>query len=196
MDEQERHGESTASRKKGGMSGKSGKSDTGLTIIGIGKLIKVVTLVTVGIAALVAVNHDPPKMLEHVANFMGVDHNSRHLQRLVSGLAGVSPKKLGAIGFGSFVYAALFAVEGIGLLMKKRWAEYLTVVITTSFIPLEIYELVRHFSAAKVIALGLNVIVVVYLLVRLRRERHDVNDVNDRDRGRRPGPAQLGIASR
>jgi uncharacterized membrane protein (DUF2068 family) len=117
MDEQERHDGPHKSRKKGG---KNGKSDLGLTIIGIGKLIKVAALLTVGIAALAAVNHDPPRMLEHVANFARVDHNSHHLQRLVAKVAGVSSKELAAIGFGSFVYAALFAVEGVGLLMKKR----------------------------------------------------------------------------
>jgi uncharacterized membrane protein (DUF2068 family) len=154
MDEQERH--------------KSGKSDLGLTIIGIAKLIKVAILTSVGVAALVAVNHDPPALLAHVANAVGVDHNSHHLQRLVGKLAGVTPKKLEAVGFGSFVYAALFATEGVGLLMKKRWAEYLTIVITISFLPLEIYEIVHHDSVPKVVALVVNAIVAVYLVVRVR----------------------------
>ncbi len=197
MDVQKRH-------EKGGRgakgAGKSGKSDLGLTIIAIGKLIKVTALTTVGIAALVAVNHDPPRMFEHVANFLGVDHDSRHLHRLVAELAGVSPKKLATVCLACFVYAALFAVEGVGLLMKKRWAEYLTIGITISFIPLEIYEIFHHFSIAKVIALTLNVIVAVYLFFRVRRERHedkdDDDELNARGRDPRAAPAPLGIASR
>lgn len=189
MDEQERHDDPSKSRKKGV---KNGKSDVGLTIIGIGKLIKVAALLSVGIAALAAVNHDPPKMLEHVANFARVDHNSHHLHRLVAKVAGVSSKELAAIGFGSFVYAALFAVEGVGLLMKKRWAEYLTICITISFVPLGIYEIFHHDSTAKIVTLALNVIVAAYLIVRVRRERH----VSDRERGPRSAPVPLGIASR
>jgi uncharacterized membrane protein (DUF2068 family) len=157
MDEQERH-----------KRGQCGKGDLGLTIIGIAKLIKVGLLTSVGIAALVAVNHDPPELLAQLANAVGVDPNSHHMQRLVGKLAGVTPKKLEAVGFGSFVYAALFATEGVGLLMKKRWAEYLTIVITISFLPLEIYEIVRHDSVPKVVALVLNAIVAVYLVVRVR----------------------------
>jgi uncharacterized membrane protein (DUF2068 family) len=201
MDEQERHDGPHKSRKKGG---KNGKSDLGLTIIGIGKLIKVAALLTVGIAALAAVNHDPPRMLEHVANFARVDHNSHHLQRLVAKVAGVSSKELAAIGFGSFVYAALFAVEGVGLLMKKRWAEYLTICITISFVPLGIYEIFHHDSTPKIVTLALNVIVAAYLIVRVRRERHEgggkdgneKKDISDRERGPRSAPAPLGIASR
>ena len=160
-----------------------------------------------GIAALAAVNHDPPRMLEHVANFAGVDHDSHHLHQLVAKVAGVSAKQLATIGFGSFVYAALFAVEGVGLLMKKRWAEYLTICITISFIPLEIYEILHHDSTAKIVMLALNVIVAVYLIVRVRRERHEgggkdgnegheKKDVTDRERDPRSAPAPLGIASR
>ena len=191
MDEQERHDEPQKSRKNGGS---KGKSDLGLTIIGIGKLIKTAALLSVGIAALAAVNHDPPKMLEHFANVVGVDHDSRHLHRLVGRVSGVSSKELAAVGFGSFVYAALFAVEGVGLLMKKRWAEYLTIGITISFIPLEIYEIIHHESTAKVVTLVLNVIVATYLIVRVRRDRK--KELSDRERGPRSAPAPLGIASR
>jgi uncharacterized membrane protein (DUF2068 family) len=204
MDEQERHDQPGESRKKGGQ---KGKRDLGLTIIGIGKLIKAAVLLTVGVAALVAVNDGPPKMLAHAANFIGVDHNSHHLQRLVGEVSGVSAKQLATIGFGSFVYAALFAVEGVGLLMTKRWAEYLTICITISFIPLEIYEIVHHESTAKIVTLALNVIVAVYLVIRVRRERREsggkegeqakeATDVSDGERGPRSAPAPLGIASR
>ena len=43
----------------------------------------------------------------------------------------------------TFAYSALFLVEGTGLFFEKRWAEYLTIVATVSFIPVEIYELLK-----------------------------------------------------
>ena len=211
MDEEKRHGPSSVGAKahghgggKGG--GKSGgRSDFWLTVIGIGKLIKVAILLSVGVAALLAVNHRPPELLAHVANFVGVDHNSRHLHQLIAKVSGVTPKKLEAVGLGCFVYAALFATEGIGLLTKKRWAEYFTIVITLSFVPLELYEIVHHASIPKVVTLLLNVAVAIYLIVRVRRQRHegseghegsDDEDVSARERGPRSAPAPLGIASR
>jgi uncharacterized membrane protein (DUF2068 family) len=156
-----------------------------LRLIAVGKLIKVTLLLAVGIAAIAAVGHDPPQLLVDAANVVGVDPGSRHLHQLASKLAGVDARKLHEVGFGSFFYAALFSIEGVGLWMQKRWGEYASIVITTSFIPIELYELTKHFSAAKVVMIALNVAVVAYLVVRVLSER----------RGRRPATAQLGIAS-
>ncbi len=65
--------------------------------------------------------------------------------------------------------AALFATEGIGLLMQKRWAEYFTSIVTASFIPLEIYEIARRPGALKIALLAVNAIIVIYLIWRLNR---------------------------
>src|SRR4051812_20091407 len=55
--------------------------------------------------------------------------------------------------------------------MTRRWAEWLTVVVTSSFIPVEVYEMVEHFSAGKVVALTVNVAIVVHLVVRRLADR-------------------------
>jgi uncharacterized membrane protein (DUF2068 family) len=83
----------------------------------------------------------------------------------------VSPKQLKELSAGTFIYAAVLLTEGLGLLLRKHWAEYFTVISTGIFIPLEIYELARHFTAAKVLVLLINVAIVVYLIGQLRRER-------------------------
>lgn len=67
----------------------------------------------------------------------------------------------------------MFLVEGVGLLLVKRWAEWLTVIVTTSFIPLEIWKLVRHSSAPAIVTLALNVAIAAYLAVRLALERNN-----------------------
>ena len=69
-------------------------------------------------------------------------------------------------------YAAVFLVEGLGLLFRKRWAEWLTVVVTASFVPVEIYEMVARESLLKGLVIAVNVAAVAYLLWRLRRDKH------------------------
>jgi uncharacterized membrane protein (DUF2068 family) len=59
-------------------------------------------------------------------------------------------------------------VEAVGLWYQKRWAEYLTFLVTAAFLPLEVYELTRTVSPLKVIALIINVAIVVYLLYAKR----------------------------
>jgi uncharacterized membrane protein (DUF2068 family) len=69
------------------------------------------------------------------------------------------------------VYAGLFLTEGIGLWLEKRWAEWLTVIITSSLVPIEIYEIYRHPTAIKIAVLLINIAIVAYLLYRIRDKR-------------------------
>ena len=74
-----------------------------------------------------------------------------------------SPRRLVVTGLILAAYASLEAVEMVGLWLIKRWAEYLTFVVTASLLPLEIYELSVHVSVVKLSAFVINVAVVVYL---------------------------------
>ncbi len=65
-------------------------------------------------------------------------------------------------------YAALELLEGVGLFLLKRWGEYVAVVGTSAFIPLEVYELTHKITVLKVLALLVNVVAVVYLVTSKR----------------------------
>jgi uncharacterized membrane protein (DUF2068 family) len=75
---------------------------------------------------------------------------------------------LNLVGFGVIGYAVLEGVEAVGLWWQKRWAEYLTLIATALFIPLEVYEIVHKGSPLKILALIVNVAVVLYLLFAKR----------------------------
>jgi uncharacterized membrane protein (DUF2068 family) len=78
------------------------------------------------------------------------------------------PSTLNLIAAGLFVYGALQIFEGIGLWSLKRWGEYVAVVGTTLFIPLEVYELTEKVSWLKLVVLIVNVAAVLYLLLSKR----------------------------
>jgi uncharacterized membrane protein (DUF2068 family) len=86
-------------------------------------------------------------------------HAARHL-------TAASPRRLEVVAAVAAAYGVLFVVEGVGLLLRKVWAEYLTIVATTSFVPFEIYELTRRFTPPRLGALVVNVAIVAYLVVR------------------------------
>jgi uncharacterized membrane protein (DUF2068 family) len=75
---------------------------------------------------------------------------------------------LSTVGAGVLGYAVLEGVEAVGLWFQKRWAEYLTLVATALFLPLEVYEMAHHLTPFKVVAFVINVAVVLYLLVAKR----------------------------
>src|SRR5271165_3813093 len=86
--------------------------------------------------------------------------------------SGLSPARVETIGAVTLAYAAIFATEGIGLWMRKRWAEWLTIIVTGSLIPLEIFENVMRPTFGKASVLVVNVAIVWYLIVQLRSTRH------------------------
>lgn len=73
-----------------------------------------------------------------------------------------------ALALGAFVYAGLELAEGLGLALRRRWAEYLTVLATSFFLPFELAAVLRHATPLRVGALLLNAAVVVYLAWRKR----------------------------
>ena len=104
-----------------------------------------------------------------VANaLIGIGQELR-AKRTLEKLAIVDDRRLKELSVGTFIYSAVFLTEGVGLALGKRWAEYLTIATTASLLPLEIYELAKHASIGKVLALVINLAVVVYLALELRR---------------------------
>jgi uncharacterized membrane protein (DUF2068 family) len=73
-----------------------------------------------------------------------------------------------AIGIAAILYGLLECVEGVGLLLRRRWAEYLVVLATSAFLPLEISEVLRRATPPKALALLVNIAIVVYLVWRKR----------------------------
>ncbi|HEY6758389.1 MAG TPA: DUF2127 domain-containing protein [Baekduia sp.] len=99
------------------------------------------------------------------ANGAGSSHGITHR---IDQLFSLRSSRLHLFAAIAIVYALVEGVEAVGLWYAKRWAEYLTFVVTASLLPVEIYELSEHVSPFKVIAFVLNVAVVVYLLYAKR----------------------------
>jgi uncharacterized membrane protein (DUF2068 family) len=140
-------------------------------LIALFKLLKGVLLIAVGVAALKLLHTDIASLVEGWAMTLGIAQNSRFVGRALSTAAALTPNKVRDLIVGSFLYGGLFLTEGIGLWLLKRWAMWFTVIITGSFLPVEIYELARHPSACKVGILVVNLALAVYLARRIRDER-------------------------
>lgn len=93
------------------------------------------------------------------------------MRQLLERVNRLSPVHLHLLSFASVVYACLFLVEGYGLWRGRRWAEYLTVIVTSLLIPVELFEVVTRFRPVTFSVLVLNVLIVVYLVRRVRVER-------------------------
>jgi uncharacterized membrane protein (DUF2068 family) len=137
-----------------------------LAVIGVFKLVKTAVLLTLGIGALTGGHEDVVQVLAHFARWTGAFSGREIVQRALARLLALDNHTIHRLGVASLVYAVMFAVEGLGLLAKRTWAEWLTVGVTGSFIPLEAYELWHHPGPAKIVAIVLNFVIVAYLVWR------------------------------
>ncbi len=140
-----------------------------LRIIAIFKLVKALLLVLVTFGALSVLHKDVESALTGWTAQLGVDPHNYYFHKLIALAGRESPGELELVSAGSFFYALLFSIEGVGLWLRKRWAEYFTAILTGSFLPLEFYELAEHASLLKAGVIVVNIVIVVYLIVMIRR---------------------------
>jgi uncharacterized membrane protein (DUF2068 family) len=142
-----------------------------IRLIALFKLLKAILLIAVGVGALKLIHKDIATVLQHWATMLGLDPGNEYIDRILEKAANLSPNKIKGLGVVSFIYAGLFLTEGIGLWLVKRWAEWFTIIVTSSLVPVEIYEIYRHPTPIKILVLMINIAVVGYLLYRIRSER-------------------------
>lgn len=145
------------------------KRDPWIFLIGIFKLFKGISLLIAGFGLLRLLHRDVATVVGHWIEILRVDPGNRFIHRGLVRIFNVTPRQLRELSAGTFVYAAIFLTEGTGLLARKHWAEYMTLISTGLFIPLEIYEIRRHFTMLRLAVTLVNALIVWYLAARLRR---------------------------
>ncbi len=156
------------------MTQNAGKGPMGLWIIGAFKVVSAVLLIALGVGVFRNVHSDLEEEAEHIVSALKLDPGNYYVHAAIAKLSGVTVKQLRLIGVGTFAYALLYLIEGVGLLLKKHWAEYFTVIATGSLIPLEIYEVARRLTPIRVGVLAINVAIVAYLVyVLVNRPKED-----------------------
>jgi uncharacterized membrane protein (DUF2068 family) len=143
---------------------------TMLRLIALFKFVKVLLLVSVGVGAFKLLHKNMAIEAEHWIDMLGLNPGNHYVDKVLEKAANLTPHKIKLLGVGSFIYAGLFLTEGTGLWLAKRWGEWVTVIITSSLVPVEIYEIHRHPNAIKISVLIINVAIVTYLIYRIRTE--------------------------
>jgi uncharacterized membrane protein (DUF2068 family) len=132
---------------------------------------RALVLLTVG-AVLVSRPHtDWAGEISHLAQRLGLDPRENGIRKLIDKVRTISPHEDIVFGVIALAYGALEATEAYGLWRRRRWGEWLTVVATSLFLIPEVWALSKGATALKLGGLLVNLLVVAYLLWRLRRTR-------------------------
>jgi uncharacterized membrane protein (DUF2068 family) len=147
-----------------------------LRVIAVNRAVHFVVLGLLGVAILLFASHRAAfrdRFYRVIADLQGGavaggGHGNHGLLEEIDKAFSLESSRLHLFAAVILVYAAVEGVEAVGLWYQRRWAEYLTFLVTTSLLPLEIYELAHRLSPLKVVAFVINVAVVVYLLYAKR----------------------------
>jgi uncharacterized membrane protein (DUF2068 family) len=134
--------------------------------------LKGLLFVGLGIYLLTFVHRDIGALVDNLETRYGFDSGhsliARVIDAILSKVAGLSPRGVVAISSGLIIYGLVEFTESVGLVLRRRWAEYLVVVATAFGIPIEIREVLVHFTVLRSAALLINIAVVGYLIWRKR----------------------------
>jgi uncharacterized membrane protein (DUF2068 family) len=147
------------------------KSEDGLIqLIAIFKFLKAGLLIALGIGLFKLLHKDLGDELEHWCEALRLDPANHFvafaLRESDQRESGTSQQT----GIRKLSLRRIVHSRGHRSLVAKRWAEWLTVIITSSLVPVELYEIYRHSSYAKVVVLALNVAIVIYLIHHMRKK--------------------------
>jgi len=148
-------------------------SDPFLRLIAFFKLIKSVLFFAAGVGVLHLFHRDVADGLEQLLDNLHVDSDNRHIQAVLDEVGSLTDTNMKLVGLSliAFFYSALFGTEGVGLYLHKRWAEWFVVIVTGSLLPVEIYEIIHKISALKIGVTVVNLLILAYLIVVIRRKR-------------------------
>ncbi len=145
-----------------------------LQLIGALKLLKGAFFVALGFGLLRMLHHDVYLFALQVVEALHLDPDRLLIAKLLEKVSLVTDHRLKQLSALVFLYASLDFLEGIGLILEKRWAEYFTLILTVALLPLEAIKLIHHPNHWTLFILLANVVIVIYLawLVLPQRRLH------------------------
>lgn len=154
-------------------SGARSTHDRWIIAIGVFKLLQALLFLLMGIGAVQLLHRDLMDVAEHFILAMRFNPEGHFVNLFLDKVALIDPHRLKQISVAIFGIAALDVVEGTGLVLEKAWAEFVTLILTASFLPIEMFQIARHVTGIRIGLTVINLAVVLYLLYYVRLRMRD-----------------------
>ena len=151
-------------RQDAAMATSTSRGESLLPLIAAERVVRGLLLLAAGVYLLAHTGSNFGSIANHLARAIELDPRRPFVRHLIARLTALRQHQIGVFGAGALAYGALELVEGVGLWLRKRWAEWLTIIATSLLVPLELYELVRRATTLKTVGLTVNILIVLYLL--------------------------------
>ena len=148
-----------------------------LLTIALFKFFKAAAMITAGILALTFRHANLTLIATRWVGYFRLDPHNVYVDWVLDHTRLVHAQQLEMLAAGTFTYALLFLVEGIGLYREKAWGEYLVIVEVCLLMPLEIVGICAKPDLLRIGLLIANILILVYLIYlrikTVRRRRRE-----------------------
>jgi uncharacterized membrane protein (DUF2068 family) len=156
--------------------------DIVLRAIAIYKMVHALLFIAVGVGFIKLKHHDIPQILnDYVVRPLRFNPENKMVDWLLDEASKLTPHSMTLVGYAAFFYALLFGIEGVGLFLRKHWAEYFVVIVTGSLLPFEIYAMILRVEWWKAGVIFGNLLILTYLIHRLRLDFTNAHRPRDND---------------
>jgi uncharacterized membrane protein (DUF2068 family) len=136
------------------------------------KILKGLLFVALAVAMYRVSDKDLPDVFQRLLDFLHVNPERRFWSNLAAQVANLTEGTVVRVAVGTLIYSLFSLVEGIGLMFRVKWAGWMAIGESAFFIPIEVFELVHHFSNPVFIIMVLNIFIVWYLYQNRERLFH------------------------
>jgi uncharacterized membrane protein (DUF2068 family) len=143
-----------------------------LVLIAAYKLAQALLFIAIGVGALHLLHKDVDDVFALIADRLRFNPEGRIVGFLLDRASLLNDPLLRRIGAAAFCYAFISLAEAIGLYLEKTWGELLTLLITASFLPWELIEIIRRITWFRISLLAINIGVFWYLLQLMTKQRN------------------------
>lgn len=133
------------------------------------KLIKGALFLSMALVAYTLSDNDLPAEYRHLLHYLRLNPEKKFFSELAVRVGTITEANVLWVAAGTAVYSLFSLVEGVGLMFRVRWAGYMAIGESAFFIPIEMFDLVHHYSATVFIIMILNVLIVWYLFTNRQR---------------------------
>jgi uncharacterized membrane protein (DUF2068 family) len=143
-----------------------------LELIGVLKFLKGALFVGIGFALLQMLHHDLYMLSLWAVETLHLDPDRLLIAKVLGKISLITNHRLKQLALLVFLYASLDFIEGVGLMLEKRWAEYFTLGLTIALLPLEVLKLIYHPNRWTLLILLINIVIAIYLAWLVRPMAH------------------------
>ena len=154
--------------------------DVVLRIIAIYKCLHGLFFIAIGVGMIKLKHHDIPQILnDYVIQPLQLPPENKLVDWALTEASQLTAHKITLLSDAVFFYALLFCIEGVGLFLRKHWAEYFVVIVTGSLLPFEIWAMVSKVEWWKAGLILGNLLILGYLIHRLRLDFRNAHQTDE-----------------